>query len=1096
MFPNAIAAGTTVALNISNLRNSPSTEPYGPYTFTISFGGKVSQTTTNIYLTVGTPGALTLTIGNLTTNRSISAVNPNVRISIRTTNGFPSSGYVRVTFPTNMVAYVGTNTGFSNSTMISLTGMQATNVTVGGTIGAIVSYTVTYPTSIRPANLVFTTVTNSSGVVYVIDTATRAVTATAGVITTAAVAIANNSVNVPSTCTVTFTTVNNLVAGSVVIVQFPNTLTLQGTTCSSTGATGTCAASGTAATLTLTSTLNNASSVTITVPNVKNPSSAITTSSLSINTYYDSGLDSGVDSISTGLTLTSVANLLTVASVTPTLKQVGATTSYTFSITLNDPITIGGYFDLKFPAEVSFSAANTLLTILSSSMEATCTISPSGTTIRFNNCFASANRSTSSPLSFSLSSISNPSSFQPSSSFQIFTYDSSGNAINYQNSSLSTLSVTMDTNAALSATITVANNTVHQTTTYTFSIVFTVAHISGDQLVLTFPSEIVPPGTPSCTALTGFTSVGCTTFSQTVTVTMGFTTFPVDYKASFSIGGVQNYDVTATVAFAFQTQTAGLYKMEYLASATVSFVADTLTSVGVNNDENVALLSASNISLTITSPFTLRNTLSSASTSVVITIPSGFTIGAACTSSSGSCSATSSTEYTVSGPGLTLSNLVVVLNSLTLPYFSPTSSSFSVSYFYSSSLIASKTSGIVVTVYCTSPCKQCSSSKTSCLSCLPAPNTLISYDSDSKTCVQTCPTGKYNDANNFCQKCVSPCATCTTNTSCLSCTTGTWLSGTSCVTVCPDKSYNDSSGLCTACVGPCDKCTTVSACITCLTGYLSGTSCVPANNCPAGTYPEASNLTCNNCTSPCNACSVVGTNCTSCITSYLYYSNQCVQNCPAGMYQSSTFCFNCVSPCGNCTSATSCLSCPTAGDFLSGTTCVTTCPAGTFADTSTKKCTTCTDPCSTCSVSAVNCTTCSSTYYLYSNKCYLTCPTKTYSSGTNCVDCAPPCDTCSSANICLSCLTDFLSNGSCVTTCPTGTYPNVNTCTTCPVNCTACSSSTSCSSCATNYIFYNNNCLTTCPTGLYSNGTSCLPCSSTCTSCQGSSGNCTGCTSP
>lgn len=40
----------------------------------------------------------------------------------------------------------------------------------------------------------------------------------------------------------------------------------------------------------------------------------------------------------------------------------------------------------------------------------------------------------------------------------------------------------------------------------------------------------------------------------------------------------------------------------------MSFVADAL-SVSMNNDENIALLSDSNISLTITAPFELRGTL-------------------------------------------------------------------------------------------------------------------------------------------------------------------------------------------------------------------------------------------------------------------------------------------------------------------------------------------------------------------------------------------------------------------------------------------------------------------------------------------------------
>lgn len=105
MFPYNVAAGTTVAFDITHLRNPPSTEPYGRYYFKIYYGGKLSITGGSNYLTVNTPGVLALTIAGLTANTSISAVNTNVNISIRTMNGFPSSGYVQITFPADILIY-------------------------------------------------------------------------------------------------------------------------------------------------------------------------------------------------------------------------------------------------------------------------------------------------------------------------------------------------------------------------------------------------------------------------------------------------------------------------------------------------------------------------------------------------------------------------------------------------------------------------------------------------------------------------------------------------------------------------------------------------------------------------------------------------------------------------------------------------------------------------------------------------------------------------------------------------------------------------------------------------------------------------------
>jgi phospholipid N-methyltransferase len=173
--------------------------------------------------------------------------------------------------------------------------------------------------------------------------------AAGGSLTSSSVSISNNFVNALGDCLISFTTANNLVSGSLIEINFPYTLTVLGTSCSITGGTGVCTSKVvvgpvSVVTVTLTAALNSGSGVTVLVLNVKNPSSAITTNSFSVNTYYDSGVDSGVDSVSSGLTLTSVPNEIDYAIVMPILMQVAAVTSYRFTIILRDPITQGGYF--------------------------------------------------------------------------------------------------------------------------------------------------------------------------------------------------------------------------------------------------------------------------------------------------------------------------------------------------------------------------------------------------------------------------------------------------------------------------------------------------------------------------------------------------------------------------------------------------------------------------------------------------------------------------------------------------------------------------------------------------------------------------------
>lgn len=417
VFPSGVVGGTTVSFSISNMRNPPSTQPYGPTSISITYSGKVTQNCSSVYLTVSSPGTLGVAWSGLT-NKNISASNTGTTLTITATNSFPSSGFLRIIFPTGIITYTGAASPtnyYSTSTSFSLTGFQATNAALNGILSTVSSFKTIYPTSTRPVYINFTTLTNSSGNVYLIDSVLKNLTAKAGVIVTATASSANLSVNALATATVTFTTLNNLVAGSFFTVQFPAELSIQGSSCTTTAASATCAITSPNATVTLTGSVTGGTSLSVSVPSVRNPYSTQTTSSFQIITYYDSLYDSLVDSITTGITISSVANQLTIASVTPSSFQVAATTSYTFSITLSDLVTAGGYFDLVFPAEVSFTSPT--LTILSSSLENTCTLNPTGKTLRFSSCFVTANHSASVPLSFSLSSITNPSSFATSSAF-------------------------------------------------------------------------------------------------------------------------------------------------------------------------------------------------------------------------------------------------------------------------------------------------------------------------------------------------------------------------------------------------------------------------------------------------------------------------------------------------------------------------------------------------------------------------------------------------------------------------------------------------------------------------------------------------------
>ena len=101
-------------------------------------------------------------------------------------------------------------------------------------------------------------------------------------------------------------------------------------------------------------------------------------------------------------------------------------------------------------------------------------------------------------------------------------------------------------------------------------------------------------------------------------------------------------------------------------------------------------------------------------------------------------------------------------------------------------------------------------------------------------------------------------------------------------------------------------------------------------------------------------------------------------------------------------------------------------------------------------------------------------------------------------HFCLSCINSFvLSNASCLAGCPSGTYNSSNDCVNCPSNCSTCNSN-GCITCEpSNYIILIAFpiCISACAENYYisSNGSNCEACNSQCLSCSIRSNNCTAC---
>jgi proprotein convertase subtilisin/kexin type 5 len=200
-------------------------------------------------------------------------------------------------------------------------------------------------------------------------------------------------------------------------------------------------------------------------------------------------------------------------------------------------------------------------------------------------------------------------------------------------------------------------------------------------------------------------------------------------------------------------------------------------------------------------------------------------------------------------------------------------------------------------------------------------------------CYQDCPTLYYaNDTTQQCEKCISPCLTCSSSSVCQTCVTSYSLDGTSCNTSCSNNKISINQ-VCTACDGPCLTCVvSTSNCTSCQSGLLYNqqlSTCT--SSCQAGYYKLATNST-------------------------------CVQVCPQLYYTTATECVTCPPLCIECTSSINCSACST-GNYYYSNMCYSACPAqAPFSSADGHSCVTC---------SVANCLTCSSTLCITCNIGYL-----------------------------------------------------------------------------------------------------------------------------
>lgn len=200
-----------------------------------------------------------------------------------------------------------------------------------------------------------------------------------------------------------------------------------------------------------------------------------------------------------------------------------------------------------------------------------------------------------------------------------------------------------------------------------------------------------------------------------------------------------------------------------------------------------------------------------------------------------------------------------------------------------------------------------------------------------------------------------------------------------------------------------------------------------------------------------------------------------------GLY---TFTIGCSNPCTQCSiTGSNCISCSSPTPYLVSSTCLSSCPPSQI-DIGNYICSDCQTHCSSCS-SPSKCLICSSPYVLYNDLCLDTCPQSTYNSSSNCLSCSTSCLSCiSTPTTCTSCPQGkILYKSSCVNTCEYLLINNI--CYDCSDNCATCKDNADfCTSCKDEMILYKQTCYDECPDGSMIMGFSCESCYSPCKTCS------------
>ena len=322
---------------------------------------------------------------------------------------------------------------------------------------------------------------------------------------------------------------------------------------------------------------------------------------------------------------------------------------------------------------------------------------------------------------------------------------------------------------------------------------------------------------------------------------------------------------------------------------------------------------------------------------------------------------------------------------------------------------------------CNPVCKTCLSNNINyCLTCQDNFPINISYGKKTRSCVNKCPEGYYNNKNN-CLKCMLPCQNCEDLNQCTNCYQNStfpyfYKSNKKCVFNCPIGTYNDNN-TCYDCDELCINCLSSTYCIECKEGFnFFQNSCL--NKCPDGYLPILGS--CQICSKYCKKCAIILGDCEICSEGYVLLNNKCVPSivqCSNGYFYNfiQNKCLKCITNCKSCRSNATCDDCID-GFYRENLNCVKGCSSGYTIDPNTQN--------KTCMLIDKTLNFCNENQIFYNYNCLNKCPeSKFYNiKSRTCDQCDITCIECITLLNCTKCSEGFKNfNHSCHLTCPEGT---------------------------------------------------------------------------